>query len=92
MIVYKLKYNMAFQKLGDEYICVAVGPDADRYQNILRLNETAMRVVSLLNEPCSVGKVTEILSEEYEADKGCIREVVQCTVDGLDDVIEKQEV
>jgi len=23
MIVYKLKYNMAFQKLGDEYICVA---------------------------------------------------------------------
>ncbi|MCR5068232.1 MAG: PqqD family protein [Prevotella sp.] len=66
MKVYALKYNLHFQKLGEEYIGVAVGEDSLRFGEMLRLNESAVCVAELLREPHTIAEISQRLYHDYD--------------------------
>lgn len=77
MKVYALKYNLRFQKLGEEYVGVAVGEDTSRFGEMLRLNETAVCVAEMLREPHTVAEIAQRLYQEYDEDIETLAVVVE---------------
>lgn len=85
---YRLRYNIRFQPLGDEFIGVAVGADAARFPTMLRLNETGVRIAQLLEVPHTVNELAEILSSEYDEEQDVLRDIVKDTIASLSDIVE----
>ena len=85
---YKLRYDIRFQPLGDEYVGVAVGADAARFYGMLRLNETGVRIAQLLAEPRTVSEMAELLAEEYDEQQDVLREIVSGTITSLGSIVE----
>lgn len=77
MKVYALKYNIRFQKLGEEYIGVTVGEDTFRFGEMLRLNETAVCVAEMLREPRTIAEIAQRLHQEYDESLEALTVVVE---------------
>jgi hypothetical protein len=88
---YKLRYDIRFQPLGEEYIGVAVGADATRFQGMLRLNETGVRIAQLLAEPRTVIELAEMLAEEYDEQQSVLCNIVNDTIASLGGIVEETQ-
>ena len=77
MKVYALKYNLSFQKLGEEYIGVTVGEDALRFGEMIRLNETAVFVAELLREPHTIAEIAQRLHQDYDESLETLTAIVE---------------
>ena len=73
----KLKYDFDMMDLDDGFVAVPVGEGAQHYHGVIRLNKSAAKIFSYLNEDVSENYILEKLYEEYEMDpKEDIREYV----------------
>lgn len=85
---YRLRYNIRFQPLGDEFIGVAVGADAARFTDMLRLNETGAHIAQLLEQPRTINELAEILASEYDEQLDLLHDIVKVTIASLSDIVE----
>lgn len=64
----KLKYRFAIQKLGKDYAAVAIGPDAAKFNGMLRFNETGKALMEALAEEHSPAELLSALQQRFEGD------------------------
>lgn len=62
----KLKYEFTMMEMDGETVAVPVGDHADELHGILRLNESAARILELLREETTEEAVIAKLKEEFE--------------------------
>lgn len=73
----KLKYEMVLQQVGNQWFAVAVGDDARKCNKMVNLNETAHRIMELLQADRTMEELEEAILAEYEGDEQQIRESVR---------------
>lgn len=62
----KLKYIFETVDMGDEFIAVPVGDNAEQIHGVLKLNKAGNEILSLLNNDTTEEQIVELLSEKYE--------------------------
>lgn len=60
----KLKYNLEFVELGDEIVAVPADSNSDEFHGIIKVNETAKKILELLADETTVESITKTLSDE----------------------------
>ena len=65
----RLKYQFETVELGDQIIAVPVGKDVDEYHGVIRLNETAALIFSLLKNEITEEEIVTVLEKEYKIDR-----------------------
>lgn len=77
----KLKYPLHFKKVNQSYAGIAIGPEALKYNSVLRLNESAYDIVKHLNSEISYDELLWKVQEEYDSSdeeiKGAITQVLE---------------
>ena len=61
----KLKYVFEIMELDEDIIAVPVGEGALEYHELVKLNDSALRIFSLLADNISEKGIIDILYEEY---------------------------
>lgn len=72
----KLKYNFAVQKITDFWAAVPVGRDAQRYNGVISLNETARDMMELLREDITEDELVQKMQGQYDVDEATLRQHV----------------
>lgn len=62
----KLKYSFEMMKLEDSLVAVPVGTEGSRFKGVLKMNETAAKILELLKKETDEEEIVETLSREYE--------------------------
>lgn len=70
----KLKYEFVITDMGDESVAVPVGDNADQFHGMIRLNESACKIMELLKEDTTVPAIVEALKKEYDSPEEEIQE------------------
>jgi len=65
----KLKYEFYFQQLGNEYVGVPVGDNADEFSGMLQLDDVAYDIVSRLSHEITRDELIDEMQEIYDADR-----------------------
>ena len=68
----KAKYSFEIMDLDDGLVAVPVGDGAEQFHGVLKVNESAVSILKLLEKETDEEKIVEALLEEYEGDKGSI--------------------
>lgn len=63
----RLKYTFETMVLDDRTIAVPVGLDANEFQGVVKLNETAAFILELLKNDTTEEAIVRALAEEYDA-------------------------
>ena len=79
-----LKYEFEILELGDEMVAVPVGQDAVKCSGVLKMNESAATVLSLLKTETSVETIVATLEKEYDTPKDVIANYVQEIIQKLE--------
>lgn len=79
----KLKYEFCFQPLGQEYVGVAVGDNAEEFSGMLQLDSVAYDMVSCLTEDITRESLIDKMFEMYDADRDVIAEQVDKIIKDL---------
>ena len=66
VIYTKLRYVFETLELDDTFIAVPVGDEANEFDNVIRLNETAAYIFKLLQEETTEAQIIDSLSDEYD--------------------------
>ena len=64
----KLKYSFETMELDNETIAVPVGADAQDFRGVIKLNESALEIFSLLKEETTEEAVIAALRQRYGND------------------------
>lgn len=79
----KLKYNFAVQKVTNFWAAVPVGRDAQRYNGVISLNESACDMLEFLREDITEEELVQKMLGEYDIDEGTLRADVRKFVQQL---------
>lgn len=79
----KAKYSFEIMNLDDEQVAVPVGDGADKFHGILKVNETAVALLKLLEQDTDEEKIVDAILQEYEGEKEQIAEYVHEFVEKL---------
>ena len=79
----RFKYNMQFQKVGDNYIGVAVGKDKEFFTEYLVLNETGYEIAVKMNNDISKEQLTDQMLESYDEDQAVMEECIDDIINYL---------
>ena len=79
----KAKYTFEFVKMDDCRVAVPVGDGADQFHGVLKVNETGMAILKLLENEISEEQIVEGIMDQFEGDPGQIREHVMEFLDTL---------
>ena len=79
----KLKYQFEIVDMGDEYIAVPVGEDAEHLHGVLKLNDSGREIVAMLRSQNSVGDIVNRLTAKYDNDADSIEAYVRGFVEYL---------
>jgi hypothetical protein len=75
---YRLSDQVVIDRLGDSLVAVQLGTD-----KIFELNETATRLVELLEEGNTAAQAADAIATEYEATLDTVRQDVVLTIETL---------
>ena len=64
----KLKYNFETMELDDQIVAVPVGEGSQEFRGVVKLNESAMEIFSLLKEETTEEAVIAALRQRYGND------------------------
>ena len=72
----KAKYSFEIMDLEDGLVAVPVGDGAEQFHGVLKVNESAVEILKLLEQETSEDAIVETLRKEYEGEKETIAEYV----------------
>ena len=72
----KAKYMFEIMDLDDGLVAVPVGGDAYQFNGVLKVNETAVAILKLLEKETSEDEIVSELLKEYTGDPSQIRAFV----------------
>lgn len=64
-----LKYTFETMELDDRSVAVPVGPGANDFHGILKLNETAVFILNLLKNEITEEEIVEAMEKEYNVSR-----------------------
>ena len=77
----KAKYGFEIMELDDEKVAVPVGNGAEQFRGVLKMNETAIAILKLLEQDTDEEKIVDAILQEYDGEKeqiaGYIHEFVE---------------
>ena len=79
----KLKYEFIIRELGDRYVAVAVGENAEEFSALVKMNKSGKIMMEMLKEDTTEDKMVAQLMEKYEGTEEFFREQVQKFVGGI---------
>lgn len=65
----KSKYKYEVISLDDGLVAVPIGDGTQQFHGVLKVNETAMAILKLLETETSVNQIINVLSEEYTCER-----------------------
>ncbi len=65
----KTKSGFILRALGDNYIIVPVGPEAQRFNGIIKINQTGKTLWQLLEQSADKAQMVKALTEQFEIDE-----------------------
>ena len=79
----KLKYHFVVQNVGGKPVAVAVGQDNEKFNGMIKLNESGELIFKLLSSDCSEEELLEAFAAHYGASVEKIKPSVLAFVDQL---------
>ena len=79
----KAKYSFDIMELDDDQVAVPVGMGAEQFHGVLKVNETAVAILKLLEEETTEDQIVEALLKEYTGDKTDISSYVHEYIERL---------
>ena len=79
----KAKYTFEAMELDDGLVAVPVGDGAEQLHCVLKVNETAMKILNLLEKETTENAIVEALLKEYTGDKNEISNYVHEYIETL---------
>ena len=77
----KAKYSFEIMDLDDGLVAVPVGDEAEQFHGVLKVNETAVDILKLLEEETTEDEIIEKLLEEYNGSReeiaSCVHEYIE---------------
>ncbi len=65
----KTKSGFILRALGDNYIIVPVGPEAQRFNGIIKINETGKLIWEMLENTATREELVTAMTEHFEIDR-----------------------
>lgn len=81
----KLKYEFAFQPVGDIVLGVTVGDDEKKFNGMLQLDDVSYDIVSHMIKDTTREQIIDEMLEIYNADRDTIAESVDSVIAYLND-------
>lgn len=69
----RLKYHFEQMELDDRVIAVPVGDHVSDFRGVIKMNETATRILELLENDTSEEEIVGVLEGEYDSSKEQVR-------------------
>ena len=79
----KLKFNFAIQEVLGMYLAVSVGDENNKFDGVLRLNETGKRILELIQDGLEPDAIVGTLKREYDTTEDVLRDEVKKIVEQL---------
>ncbi len=77
----KTKSGFILRALGDNYIIVPVGPEAQRFNGIIKINETGKLIWEMLEKTATREELITAMTEQFEIDRATAERDVDVFVD-----------
>ncbi len=77
----KTKSGFILRALGDNYIIVPVGPEAQRFNGIIKINETGKLIWEMLEKTATEEQLIDAMTEKFEIDRECAAKDVRLFVE-----------
>lgn len=72
----KAKFSFEIMDLDDGMVAVPVGEGAEQFHGVLKVNESALAILTLLKQETSEEEIVNSLLTKYNGDKAVIAEYV----------------
>ena len=79
----KLKYEFLVREVGDRFVAVAVGENAEEFHGIIRMNKSGKIILENLREETTEDEILRKLTEQYEGTEEFFRGEITKFVTGL---------
>ena len=79
----KTKYSFEVVELDDGKVAIPVGKDAEVFSGVIKVNDTAVDILKLMEQDTTEEKIVESLQEKYTGDRSIIAEYVHKFVEEL---------
>lgn len=79
----KLAYQFVIQEVAGSYMAVAVGPNAEDFKDMIKLNGTAKHIFTCLQQKKGVEEIVMSMSDVYEVSEPEARKSVESFVSQL---------
>lgn len=79
----KLKYEFIIREVGDRYVAVAVGDNAEEFHGIIRMNKSGKIMMELLKNEITETDLLTKLMEQYEGTEEFFKGEIDKFVGGL---------
>ncbi|MCQ2422772.1 MAG: PqqD family protein [Lachnospiraceae bacterium] len=79
----KLKYEFIIREVGDRYVAVAVGDNAEEFHGIIRMNKSGKIMMELLKNEITETDLLTKLMEQYEGTEEFFKGEINKFVGGL---------
>lgn len=64
----KLKYNIVITQVGDQWIAVATGSDADKFKNVIFLNKVGAFIIECLSSEITQEELLQKVADKYDGE------------------------
>lgn len=79
----KAKYSFEIMDLDDGLVAVPVGDGAEQFRGVLKVNESAVAILKLLEKETTEEAIVDALMKEYDGEKETITNFVNEFVETL---------
>lgn len=81
----KIKYEFCYHEVGENYMGVPVGDDAQKFSGMLQLDDVSYDIVSHIKDNISREQLVDEMLDIYESDRETIAKNVDKVLDYLRD-------
>ena len=79
----KAKYSFEVMDLEDGLVAVPVGDGAEQFRGVLKVNESAVAILKLLEKETTEEAIVDALMKEYDGEKEAITNFVKEFIETL---------
>ena len=79
----RIKYCFEIMDLDDGKVAVPIGGNEDPFYGVLKINETAARILELMREDTTEERIVEELMQQYEGERTQITSYVHAFIETL---------
>ena len=79
----KTKYSFEIMELEDGKVAIPVGKDSEKFHGVIKVNDTAVDILKIMEQDTTEEKLVESLLEKYTGDRVKIAEYVHDFIEKL---------